>query len=609
MLLSPEGWRAYAAEIGEGEKMARIRRYNLYEGDGEIIGQEDWSASGQKKDAPLPGPQPSDRENPSPEEKTAVPSGNRYFAENVPENQDAVSPLFDDFDRYEEVPRFRKHPQKKKLRHRGAWITVIVCCVFFLLAAGLFVLPQLTGMRYRFLPNIAFVNGTVLVLNDTALGNFEENSRAVYTDEIYSGIYIDDEHVGGMTQEEAVRVLSDREEAAGLEFDITVSVGNQSWHVNSERVPVTRNLEETVRKAWATGRGNTVAIRSSGLTPFQERVNRASDLRSFPVTYQTETTYDHKALRELAEGIANYVNREPVNSTVETFDFNTKTFTFTEDRPGAHLDGEALYSQLCGLLDDGNYFTAIRVTPEKVLAEVTKTELMNSFGLISTYSTKTTSNKNRNTNIELSARAINGTTVLAGETFSFNAATGERTAAKGYREAAAISGGTSRDEVGGGVCQTSSTLFNAVARANLEIVERSPHAWPSSYVEKGFDATVNWPGLDFKFKNNTAWPVFIIAGYENRKVTVSVYGMSLGADVSIDLESDTVKVLPQPAGTNYVINTALTPGETKKTVTGRKGYVVDTWKIWYQNGKEVRREKLFTSTYKAYQETIEYNPQ
>ena len=233
---------------------------------------------------------------------------------------------------------------------------------------------------------------------------------------------------------------------------------------------------------------------------------------------------------------------------------------------------------------------------------------MNRFGLISAYTTNTTNNSNRNTNIQLSAQAINGRTVLPGEIFSFNGATGERTAAKGYKEAAAIAGGQSRDEIGGGVCQTSSTLFNAVVRADLEIIERNPHAWPSSYIEKGFDATVNWPGLDFKFRNNTDWPVFILAAYSNRKVTVNIYGMSLGSDTRIDLESELVRTIPKPAGTNYVINTALAVGESKKTVTARQGYEVNTWKVWYQGSRETKRELLFKTTYKAYQETVEYNP-
>ena len=111
-----------------------------------------------------------------------------------------------------------------------------------------------------------------------------------------------------------------------------------------------------------------------------------------------------------------------------------------------------------------------------------------------------------------------------------------------------------------------------------------------------------------KFKNNTNWPIFIVAGYSNRKITVNIYGMSLGADMKIDLQSKTVRTIDQPPGTKYEINSSLAPGETKKTVTGRPGYVVETWKTWYQGNRVVREELLYTTTYKAYQETVEYNP-
>lgn len=537
----------------------------------------------------------------------------RYFAQNEgAEDLGAPSTLFDDFDRFndpllrEDHPRPRK--KKKPTRHKGAWGASIVISLLLILGAGYLALPQLTGTRYRFLPTVAFANGNLLVFDQKREDNFEACQQEIFHDRIYPGVYIDDVQVGGMTREEAENQLTRTDEKAE-DFDITITVGNQSWHVTPERVPVTRNVKELVAEAWAMGRSNTAALRGSGKTPFQERIEQASQMRSYPVTLNTERTWDHEALRTLCEGISNYVNRDPVNSTVATFDFGTQTFTFTDDRPGAYLDPEQIYTKTAAMLDTGDYHGSLFLTPEKRLASVTKTELMNSFGMISSYTTKTTSNNNRNTNIQLSAQAINGTTVLPGEIFSFNGATGERTAAKGYKEAAAIAGGQSRDEIGGGVCQTSSTLFNAVARADLEIVERSPHAWPSSYVEKGFDATVNWPGLDFKFKNNTDWPIFIIAGYANRKVTVSIYGMSLGADTSIDLESVTTRVLPQPQGTNYVINTSLAIGESKRTVTGRKGYIVETWKVWTQGGREIKRELLFTTTYKAYQETIEYNPQ
>ena len=586
--------------------MAKLKRYDLYEGDDEFISS---SLPGKKplgRDEGLRERDAYDRRKEEEAEKRR-----RYFAANEKDDGlGAPSSVFDDFDRFEQpIPIRDERPKyRRREKHRAAWTVTAVFCLLLLAAMGIAVLPQLTGIRYRFLPNLAFANGNLIRLDGERQDAFDLNRREIYNDRIYPGVYIDNVQVGGMTKGEAAEAVRKVHEDVSSFFDIVIAVGNENWHVNSERVPVSRNIEEVVEKAFASGRGNSASLAGNAATPFEERVSQASAMRSNPVTFATKQDYDHEALRALTDGIVNYVNRDPVNSTVHSFDFKTQTFTFTDDRPGARIDPDDLYSRVAELLDDGVTKKELRIVPEKILAEVTKTELMNRFGLISAYTTTTTSDGKRNTNIQLSAEAISGKTVLPGEIFSFNAATGERTAAKGYQEAPAISGGQSKDEVGGGVCQTSSTLFNAVARADLEIIERNPHAWPSHYIEKGFDATVNWPGLDFKFKNNTEWPVFIIAGYSKRKVTVNIYGMSLGSDVRIDLESEVVRTIPKPEGTNYVINTSLAPGESKKTVTGRQGYEVNTWKVWYQGNREIKREILFKTTYRAYQETIEYNP-
>ena len=585
----------------------KLKRYDLYEGDDDLIS--------------LPGRQPLGRDEglkarDEYDRRVAEEAKKRrYFASNEKDDGlGAPSSLFDDFDRFEtQAPVKGDRPKyKRKEKHRAAWAAVIVLCLLLLATMGIAAVPQLTGIRYRFLPNVAFVNGNLISLDQQRVDTFDACRAALFTEKIYPGTFIDNVQVDGMTREQAVRAVSAVHEDAEKAFDITVSVGNESWHVNSERVPVSRNTDEIVERAWAAGRSNTASLGAGDITPFQERVRnlteRVDEKNPRPETFATVQDYDHAALRNLTDGIVNYVNRDPVNSTVQSFDFNTKSFTFTEDRPGARIDPDSLYAELTEVLDSGVTQKEVRVVPEKIIAEVTRTELMNNFGLISAYTTHTTNNNNRNTNIDLSARAINGKTVLPGEIFSFNGATGERTAAAGYKEAPAIAGGQSKDEVGGGVCQTSSTLFNAVVRADLEILERNPHAWPSSYIEKGFDATVNWPGLDFKFRNNTEWPVFIVAGYSKRQVTVNIYGMSLGAGVKIDLESELVREIPQPEGVNYVVNPDLKPGESKKTVTGRKGYEVNTWKIWYQGNRETKRELLFKTTYKAYQETVEYNP-
>ena len=586
--------------------MAKLKRYDLYEGDDDLI------------EPSLPGKMPLGRDEELREKAAhqrraeAEARKRRYFASNEEDDGlGAPSTLFDDFDRFEtQAPDRQMVPRKKKKRkkHSGAWAAAAFGCLALLACLALAALPQLTGIRYRFLPNFAFVNGNLIRLDHTQYENFLRCRNEIYTDKIYQGVFVDNVNVGGMTREQATEAVKAVHNDAETAFDITVSVGNESWHVNSERVPVSRNVTETVERAWATGRGMTSVLLTGAVTPFQARIDRASDMRSHPETLATKQDYDHEALRALTDGIVNYVNRDPVNSMVQSFDFNTAAFTFTEDVPGAYIDPELLYAQVAEILDSGVARKEIRVVPEKRIAALTRAEFMNSFGLISEFSTTTTKDNNRNTNIQLSAQAINGKTVLPGEIFSFNGATGERTAARGYREAPAISGGQSKDEVGGGVCQTSSTLFNAVARADLEIIERNPHAWPSHYIDKGLDATVNWPGLDFKFRNNTDQPIFIVAGYKNRKVTVKIYGMSLGAGVRIDLESELVRTIPQPEGVNYVVNTALAPGESKKTVTGRTGYEVNTWKVWYQGNQETRREILFKTTYKAYQETVEYNP-
>ena len=189
----------------------------------------------------------------------------------------------------------------------------------------------------------------------------------MFTDRIYPGTYIDNVQVDGMTREEAVRAVSAVHQDQGRAFDITVCVGNESWHVNSERVPVSRNTEEIVERAWASGRSNTANLGAGDTTPFQERVRTLSERvdtkNPHPVTFATVQDYDHEALRLLTDGIVNYVNRDPVNSVVQSFDFNTKTFSFTEDKPGARLDPDGLYNQLTEILDSGVTRKEVWVVP------------------------------------------------------------------------------------------------------------------------------------------------------------------------------------------------------------------------------------------------------
>ena len=470
-------------------------------------------------------------------------------------------------------------------RHTGLWLCLSILFAALLALLALLMLPQLTGVHIAGLPAIAFNGGSIITYNETTVGNYQAARAHMNTDTFFDGITVDGVDLSGMTMAQAREALSGVSASGSGSFSYTIHIGGDTWTIDSDMVPMSRDTEEVLAKAWAIGRSNTQSIRGTRTTPFQERVNQAAALQSSPVSFTTSVTYDKSRVREIVNAISDQVCVAPVDASVASFDFGSKSFTFNADSSGITIDAESVYNQIVDALARGEKSATITVQPETVLASVTKSELMNSFCRVSYYSTKTTSNSNRNTNIRLAAEAINGMVVMPGETFSFNSATGQRTEEKGYKPAAAISGGSTSDEVGGGVCQVSSTLFNAVARANLEIVSRSPHAWPSSYVSEGMDATVNWPSLDFKWRNNSDWPVYIVAWYKDQKVYVELYGYGLGDGLSIDLVSYKTKTIEASDEVKLVQNESLPAGTRNTTVKKRDGSVWETYQVWYRNGQ------------------------
>ena len=501
---------------------------------------------------------------------------------------------------------------QKRSKRRGGWraywyVAVICLSLAGMLVLGIMMMPQLAGYFWRDFGNYAFINGELLRYDPEIVTSYKQYRSYLDRDVIYPGIFVDGIHVGDMTIEEAREALSASQSVPGDAFSVTVAIGNKTWTLDPTNVPAVRDLGNVLEKAYAIGRKNTTEIQTTQKTPFRERADTAAALRQSGVNLITTATYDKEAVRRIVDEIAAYVTRDPVNAQIQSFDYNTRTFTFTESQPGVTLDAESLYQRIIAALD--RWEKGVTVTAEPIITEpeVTTAEITERFTLISAYTTKTTSEANRNTNIRLACEAINGTALMPGETFSFNEATGQRTTAKGYKSAGAIAAGQSIEEVGGGICQVSSTLFNAVARADLQITSRSPHAWPSTYVNIGEDATVNWPNLDFKFTNNTNSPVFIITYYKDRKMSAEIWGLSLGDGVKIDLESTIVKTTYPPSEAKYVYNPELPYGMSETTVKARTGYVVETYKVWYKDDVETGRELMHKSTYKTYQEVVEYN--
>lgn len=203
----------------------------------------------------------------------------------------------------------------------------------------------------------------------------------------------------------------------------------------------------------------------------------------------------------------------------------------------------------------------------------------------------------RTTNLRIACQKINGKVVLAGETFSYNKTLGARTASAGYRNAKVYEAGEVVDGIGGGICQISSTLYNAVLMANLEIVERRNHQFVTSYVPAGRDATVVYGAIDFKFKNVRQYPVRIVASAQNGIATVSIYGIKEENEYTFSFSTKTVASIP--FSTKYIEDGKIALGTEKIKQKGANGLKTETYITKSLNGKVISTKLLSKDTYDA----------
>jgi len=285
-----------------------------------------------------------------------------------------------------------------------------------------------------------------------------------------------------------------------------------------------------------------------------------------------------------------------------TFSVSNGAVTIVPAEDGLAADAEDLSTKLQVVLTGGQERRA-ELTMRRVAAELT-TDEAKGLGIVERISTFTTeyssSNKPRVNNIHTLADALDGTLVAPGGTFSFNGTVGERTAAKGYQEAPAIVNGKLVPQLGGGICQVNTTLFNAVFFSGLPVVERVNHSQYISHYPKGRDATVSWGGPDFKFKNDTPNWILIATGYTNSSVTISIYGTNPGYKVAYETGPWTnltdppvreVKDPELPVGTRIV---------DERGVSGRTIVVT---RVVTKGGAEIRRDS-FKSVYRPTQEVV-----
>ena len=223
--------------------------------------------------------------------------------------------------------------------------------------------------------------------------------------------------------------------------------------------------------------------------------------------------------------------------------------------------------------------------------------------LLGTCSTKyNTGLTGRTTNLKLAAGKINGKVLLVGEEFSYNKTVGERTIAAGYKMAATYSGGKVVDGLGGGICQISSTLYDAVVFADLDVTVRRNHQFVTSYLPGGKDATVVWGAQDFKFKNSRKYPIKITATVSGGVATIQVWGHY--EETEYDISIETKKMATIAYTTQYINDSSLPAGTQKVVQKGNNGSKYEAYKVKKLNGEVVSRTLLSKDTYNAMQKIV-----
>lgn len=473
---------------------------------------------------------------------------------------------------------------------------------------------------------------------------------------IIRGITIGNIDVSELTKEEAIKKLEDVY-GSKSEKQIYLTYGEFEISITYEALEVKYQIENAVKQAYDIGReGNIfqdnfeilrtwckgrnvkleVTIDSDMINQISQNINNSIDDAVVQPSYYLEkenekliitagkegVKVDEKQLLEeiykvldentddeqkieipVVQAIPEKIDIEKIHEEVykEVKDayYTKEPFTIYSEEDGIDFDVEAAKEMLSEEKEE--YEITLNITkPKKTVKEI-GTEAFPD--LLATFSTNyQASNVNRTTNLKLAAGKINGTVLLPNEEFSYNKVVGERTIAAGYKEAATFSNGQVVNGLGGGICQISSTLYDAVVMANLNVTTRRNHQFVTSYLPAGKDATVVWGSQDFKFVNTRKYPVRIVATVEGGVATIQIWGIK--EEVEYDISIETKKIATIAYTTQYVQDASLPAGQQKVVQAGSNGRKVEAYKVTKLNGQIVSTTLLSRDTYNAMQRIV-----
>ncbi len=405
---------------------------------------------------------------------------------------------------------------------------------------------------------------------------------------ISDGITVNGVSIGGMTKDEAYAVIQSLVNEAA-QTPVTVMVGNTQIAATMGDFGLKAKNTGILKSALELGNTGNIVDR------YKEKKDLQQDNKNYTLSYQL----DQDAVRAFAQSCEAY-NTEPVNATIYTTDELTPGVE--GGTTGYKVNVDASIDAINGLLTDwnGSDGRSLKMVTDTTEPEVSYEDLAIISDVLGTATTDySASSEARAINVQNGCRLVSGHLIKPGESFSVTNALVPFTAENGYEPAPSYEENQVVESYGGGICQVSTTLYNAVLKSELEVLQRSNHTMVVSYVDLSKDAAIAEGVMDFEFRNNQEYPIYIIGYCYGGEITFSVYGHETRpANRTIEFESKTLTTT-EPTGAQILADTAQAVGYVNQTQSPHTGYTAELWKNIYVDGVLQDSVQINSSYYNA----------
>lgn len=407
-----------------------------------------------------------------------------------------------------------------------------------------------------------------------------------WNNKIYPKVIVQGIDVGGKSKEEATEVLQ-KEVASKInnkEIIIDVKDKDKKYEAKYSEIDPKYDIEKTVSEAFDYGKDLSIFKKNSLI---KNKDGTSHDI-------QLNFSYSDKKLTELEDKVIKKLNIAPQNAKIDIS--NSGNISITPGKVGYGINKEDLNKELKAKIN-GNVgeVTKVEVVDKENKPKVTEEALSKINGVMGEFTTSfQSSDANRATNIDVSTEFVDGTLLMPGDVFSYSDIS--QTDKSRYKEGNVYINNKVEKDIGGGICQVSSTLYRAVMRANIRSTERHNHSLTVGYSKPSLDATVAWGYLDYKFKNPYDFPIYIQGITNNKNVTFKVYGDVKGlGGKTYDMTNEVIKTI---SPTEEIIKDPSLPRGTRIVESsGQTGYVSKGYQVTYENGKAINKELVSTDNY------------